>query len=822
MIKNYLKVALRNLLKNPVYSFINVFGLAVGIACCLLIMLFVHNEWSYDSFHSKSDRLYRVWVHEDYGNDEIYFNSITPVILAQTLGSNIPDVEMTTRRYVFTNLVKLPEQSEVFSEVVTMVDPTFLEMFDFRLLKGNPETVFDHPGSVLLSENMASQFFGDRNPLYEVISIRIGNTFENFTVTGVIQEPPPNSSIRYNFLIPFSNVARFFSESAQTNWFSVSTETYVLLHEQANKELVKPKLESMMQMVLGDLYGDEFTESGLKYTLGLQPITDIRMNVDIPEGISEVSNPVFSYIMAAIALLILIIAGVNFMTLSISRSASRAKEVGVRKSVGAARYQLMYQYWGEALILTTLAFGISLVLAELLLPHFNLLSGTELSLSFSGQSLLFGVLAVVCISLFSGIYPALVLSGFKPVDVLKGRLSLSADKNYFRQSMVVFQFTLGITLVAATLVISNQLEYMRSTNLGFEKEQIVVLATGLSTGPQRSLMDVLEEANRVKSRIQSEAGSDAGFVQVGMSAFTPVQSAGWIAADFRESGGRKRDFHFNIVDHEFVSLYQIKVLQGRNFQPDEQRGILVNQALVDDYAWDNPIGQKLPGPGFADHEIIGVVENFHYESLHTSVKPLALTVNPTLIFSGLDNISFTQSPNPRISLRLNTNNLPETMNRIEEIWGKVMPGTPFIYAFVDEAVDMQYLQEDRLSRMVRLGSALAIIIACMGLFGLISLMIVRRTKEIGIRKVLGASVVSIILLLNKEFTKLIAVSFVLATPVGWIVLSQWLQNFAYRIELGIGVFLLAGTAALLIVWITSSWLVTVAAKLNPVNSLRSE
>jgi len=822
MIKNYLKIAFRNLLKNPVYSFINIFGLAVGITCCLLIMLYVQNEWSYDSFHTNSDQLYRAWVHEDYGDDEIYFSATTPVVLAQTLENNIPEVEMVTRRFVFSNLVKLPDQTEAFSEMVTMVDPAFLDMFDFQLLEGDPGSVFNNPGSVLLTEYMAGQFFGEQNPLQEVISIRIGDTFENFTVTGIIQDPPTNSSIQYDFLIPFSNVARFYSENAQTSWFNVSVETYVKLHDQANAELIEPKLVSMMQTVLGDLYGDDFTESGLIYTVGLQPITDIRLNTDIPEGIAAVSDPVYSYILAAIAFLILLIASVNFMTLSISRSSSRAKEVGIRKSIGASRHQLMYQYWGEALLLTALAFGIGLVLAEILLPHFNLLSGTELSLNFSGYSLLFWGFAVIFISLLSGIYPALVLSGFRPVDVLKGRLNLSADKNYFRQSMVVFQFTLTIALVAATLVISNQLDYMRSTDLGYEKEQIVVLETGLSTGPQISLMEILEEANRVKSRVQSEAGGITGIEQIGMSAYTPVQLAGWISADFREPGGRKRDFHFNIVDHDFVDLYRIEVLQGRNFLPDDQRAIMVNQALVDDYGWDNPIGQRLPGQRFEDHEIIGVVENFHYESLHTTVKPLALAINPLLIFSGIDNQSFTQSPNPRISLRLNTDNLPETMSRIERIWSSVMPGSPFIFTFVDQAVDMQYLQEERLSRIVTFGSVLAIIIACMGLFGLVSLMIVRRTKEIGIRKVLGASSVSIVVLLNKEFTKLVAISFIIAIPIGWIALSQWLQDFAYRIELGIGVFLLAGIAALLIVWITSSWLATNAAMMNPVKSLRSE
>ncbi|MEX2347683.1 MAG: ABC transporter permease [Balneolaceae bacterium] len=826
MLKNYLKIAFRNLFKNKVYSFINIFGLAVGIACCMLIGLYVYNEWSYDEFHSKSDRLYRAWVHEDYGNDEIYFNSVTPYPLASTLGENIPEVEQTSRFYNFTNLVKLPDQSESTSETISMVDPDFFEMFDFEVINGNISTLRENPGTVALTEETARQFFGDQNPLQQTISIQIGDAFNDFTVAAVIKDLPVNSSIQFELLIPFSNSPKIFSEGAQASWFNVATETYVLLQEDTDPETLDSKLSSMMNTVLGDRYGDEIDESGLTYTVGLQPITDIHLNTEIPAGIAAVSDPVYSYILGAIALLILLIACVNFMTLSISRSTSRAKEVGIRKTIGAQRQHLMYQFWGEALLMTVIALTIGVLLAELLLPQFNVLSGTELQLIFSGNMLLFLLGTAVFVSLIAGIYPALILSGFRPVEVLKGRLSLSGDKNLFRQAMVVFQFTLSIVLIAGTLIISKQLDYIRSADLGYQKDQVVMLSTDLNAGPGVPLSQVIEEASRLKERLSSELSGLSEISSLSLSTFTPVQSGGWINADFREQNDRKREFHFNIVDHDFLNTYDISIISGRDFSAenpsDARRAILVNQALVEDYGWDNPIGQRLPGPNFEDHEIIGVFDNFHFESLHTEVEPLALTINPSIMFSGVDNIGFSGAPTPKISIRFATQGFSGLMNEIEEIWTSVAANAPFSYTFVDQAVDSQYRQEERLSQIVFFGAALAIIIACLGLFGLASLMIIRRTKEIGVRKVLGASSKSIVLLVNKEFTKLVAIAFVIAAPLAWYAMNTWLQDFAYRIELGIGIFLLAGLVTLAVAWLTVSYQSIKATLINPTESLRSE
>lgn len=820
MLKNYLKIALRNLTKHKVYSAINIFGLAVGIACCTLIMLFVNNEWSYDEFHSNSDRLYRAWGREDYGEGEVYFYTVTPLILAPTLEANIPEVETVSRLFRFTNLVRQSEADESLSQGITVVDPEFFSMFDFELLSGAPETVFSTPNSVVLTPETAARFFGETDVRGQTLLIRLAGEFREFSVTGIIEEPPVNSSIRFGMLIPFSNSRDIFSENAHQSWFNISPETWVLLNENADKEQVEAKFPAIMKQALGE---ERYAESN--YELGLQPIIDVHLNTGFPTGIAPVSDPVYSYILGAIALLILVIACANFMTLSISRSTSRAREVGIRKTIGAQRRHLMYQFWGEALLMTLLALGLGMIVAELLLPFFNSLSGTGLALGFSLDTLLFLGGVAAFISLVAGIYPALILSGFKPVEVLKGKLQLSGDKSLVRQGMVVFQFTLSIMLMAGTFIIIKQLNYIRSADLGYAKDRVVVLETGIRPGPGNPLTKVTEEALRLKNRMISETAANPDVAGISMSAFTPVQAAGWFSADFSEQNGRRRYFHFNVTDHDFLNTYDIDVVQGRGFSEqntsDARRAIIVNQALVDDYGWDNPIGQRLSGPEFEDHEIIGVVKDFHFESMHTEIAPLVLAVNPMIPFSGIDNITYSTA-SPRLSVRLNTADLSPAMDELKQAWAAAVPGTPFTYTFVDEAVDSQYRQEERLSRIAGFGSTLAIVIACLGLFGLASLMVVRRTKEIGVRKVLGASSAGIMLLINKEFTRMVGIAFLIATPLAWYLMNQWLKDFAYREEISIGIFLLAGTATLLIAWLTVSWQSVKAALMNPVESLRSE
>jgi len=821
MLRNYLKIAFRNLIKHKLYSAINIFGLAVGIACCLLIGLYVHNEWSYDTFHSKADRIYRVWAEETVDDGRVILNTATPVPLGPTLRESIPEVEHVTYLYRFSNLVNTEDHPDGMNEGVLVVNDDFFQIFDFRLLNGEKNNVLRNPGSAVLSKSTASRLFGDSNPMQKTLSIRLGSEYRDFTVTGIIEDAPSNSSLDYRIIIPYENLDQLVSERGRSSWFNIFGSTYVLLREGTEPAGLKPKFESMMRGALGD---EIYSESN--FTLGLQPLTDIHLNTDFPQSLALVSDPVYSYILGAIALLILLIACVNFMTLSISKSASRAREVGVRKTIGALREHLMYQFWGEALLMTFLALGIGITLAELLLPFFNDLSGTVLELQFTMATVLVMLGITVLVSFVAGIYPALILSGFRPVEVLKGRLNLSADKSFFRKAMVVSQFALSIALIIGTLIVREQLNYVQNKNLGYQKDQIVVLESGFTPGPQSPLAEIIEKGFRRKNILENELAGIPEVQALSVSSFSPVQTSGWFRVGFRDNQNRQHAYHINVVDADFIPTLGIEIVNGRNFSEentsDRNRAIIVNEALVSYYGWENPIGKQLPGTQFEDHEVIGVVKDFHYESLHTPIEPLVLGMNPPLLFSGINNMSLSNSAAPRYSLKISTGDLPATMTNIQNSWEKIAPGVPFDYTFVDQALDSQYREEERLSRIVTAGAILAIVIACLGLFGLASLMVVRRTKEIGVRKILGASAYSIVLLVNKEFTRLVVISFLIAVPIAWYVMSQWLQDFAYRIDLGVGLFVLAGFSALLVAWLTVSYQSVKATLVNPADSLRSE
>lgn len=821
MIKNYIKIAWRSLTKNKVYSFINIFGLAIGIACCVLIALYVQNEWSFDEFHTKSDHIYRAWTQETTGDGRELLNTATPVPLKSALSNNIPEVEYATYLYNFNNLVQAEDDAQAISEGILVTDANFFRIFDFKLLQGQAATVFANPQSVVLTEETAKRYFGSANPVQQTLRIRLGSTFKNFTVTGIIEKAPSNSSLQYQMLIPDENLEDLLTERNRQSWFNIFGSTYVQLQKNADPAQLKSKLASMMQGILGD---EVYSQT--QYTVGLQPLTDIHHNTAFPQGMASVSDPVYAYILAALALLILLIACVNFMTLSISKSTARAKEVGIRKTIGALRQHLMYQFWGEALLLTVLALLMGVIFAEMLLPFFNDLSGTHLQLQLTPLTLSAMVIGVILVSLVAGLYPALILSGFRPVEVLKGHLSLSADRSLFRQVMVVFQFTLSIILIIGTLIVQQQLAYVQNKDLGYQKDKIVVVESGLTAGPQTPLSEVIANSFSRKQLFENEVSGSSEVQAMAVSSYTPNEMAGWFRLGFKDDQNQQHAFHGNIVDADFIPTLGIEIIKGRNFAEDntadQNRAIIINQALADYFGWEEPIGKRLPGPEFKDHEVIGVVQNFNYESLHTPVEPLALAMSPELLFSGINNMSLSNSPSPRYSFKISSDDLSATMDRLQQSWAKIAPGVPFDFTFVDQALDSQYRQERRLSRIVASGSVLAILIACLGLFGLASLMIVRRTKEIGVRKVLGASSRNIVLLVNKEFTRLILIAFVLAAPVAWYGMHRWLQDFAYKIDLSVWMFLLAGLIVLTVAWFTVSYQSLKATMINPVDSLRSE
>ncbi len=818
MFKNYIKIAFRNLYKSKTYSFINIFGLAVGIAVCALIALYVQNEWSYDEFHKNSENIYRVWAEETLQDGRVIINTSTPFIVVETLENSIPEVEHITYLNRFSNVAGVPENDQKISERVSIIHKDFFDIFDFKFIEGSINGVFNSPSSIVLSEDAAKRHFGESSALNQVLSLKIGEVFKEFTVDGVLENAPSNSTIQYELLIPEQYFEPIMGEQGMRSWFNIFGPTYVALQDGTDPDELSQKLADMMRAALGD---EEYEMT--QYKIGMQPLTDVHLNTDFP---NNGSDPVYSYILSIIALLILVIACVNFMTLSISRSTSRAKEVGVRKTIGAVREHLMYQFWGEALLMTICSVGLGLIFAELLLPYFNDLSGTALEFSFGLQTVALILGCSLIISLIAGIYPALILSGFRPTEVLKGRLSRSSEKGSFNKVMVVFQFTLSIALIIGTFTIREQLSYVQQKNLGFQKEQILTFNSGYVNTPDTGMDDVFENSLSRKQILETELLALPEIQQIATSSFTPVQTAGWFRVSFPNEQNQAQPFHTNIVDEDFIPTLDIHLLRGRNFSKenpsDKERAIIVNQSFVDYFNIEDPIGMQIPGTQFQDHEIIGVVDNFHFESLHSPVEPLVLTQKGQIVFSGINNMSLSNSAAPKYTIKLTTDDIQATIAYVQKVWEKVAPGTPFDYSFVDETLDSQYRQEQRLSKIVTSASLLTILIAGLGLFGLASLMVVRRTKEIGVRKVLGATSSNIILLVNKEFTVLIGISFLIASPIAWFAMKEWLKDFAYSIDLGIGLFLAAGVATLVLSWLVVSFQSIKATLINPVDSLKSE
>lgn len=819
MLKNYFKIALRNLLKNKIYSFINIFGLAVGLTCCILILLYVNNELSFDEFHSKSDRTYRAWTLEEYGEDDVYFNTITPLILGPTLEENIPEVEEVARRAQLNTEVKINDYADPITENIQIVDPGFFNIFDFKLLQGEKATALSQINSVLITQEIATKYFGSEIPLQKTLLIKMGDQYRAFTVTGIIEEVPSNSSIQYQLIIPFEASRFIYSENAYRNWFNVVAETFVLLEKNASLQSVEDKFPAMMQQALG-----EQNDEG-EYTVGLQKLTDIHLNTEFPVGIISVSDPLYTYVLTAIAILVLLIACVNFITISISRSTTRAKEVGIRKTLGAIQNHLRIQFWGEALITTLISLVIALFLVIVLLPTFNSISPYNITLDFSIRNLLMVGSLTLLISLIAGVYPALFLSNFKPVDVLKGRYQIQGDKSILLRSMVIFQFTLSIFLIASTLIINNQLNFLKTKDLGFQKDHILVLQTADGPQPGSGFRGAMESALQKRNLLKSLLSSNSSIRDVSSSIFTPAQN-GWAVVDYRDNNDRKFEFNVNFVDPRYLDMMDINILEGRSFSEDNtsdaRRAIIVNQAFVDEYGIQNPIGSRLPGTSFEDHEIVGVTENFNYSSLKEEVEPLVLSIDPNLVMGGVDNMNFNSSPSPRISIRLSGENLSETLDQIEKAWSRIAPEDPFDFTFLDEAVDNKYRQEERLNKIVSFGSIFGILIACLGLFGLAALTTSRRTKEIGVRKVLGASSLEIVVLVIKDFAKLIVFSYAISIPLIIYFAYQWLQEFAYRIDIGVGVFIISGISVVIVAGLTISYQTVKAALLNPVSSLKQE
>ncbi len=808
MLKNYFKIAVRNLLRQKVFSAINIFGLALGIACCILIALFVEHEWSFDKFHRHKDRLYRaIEVERKVGGEENVM-AFQPLPLAPALETEFPEVEHAARVFTGGGTVSYGEKS--FAEDFVFTDPAFFEMFDFPLLRGNPATALADPKSVVITRRIAEKYFGDENPLGKQLSTKNWRTSVDVVVSGVAENPPSNSSIQFDFLLHITQYPNY--ERNLNRWGFFNGSVYVLLKSGTDGETLQSKTPAFVDKYWGEMRKGDQQEGRLAagndaVQLRFQPMTKIHLDTSINFSQETVSNPLYAYFLAGIALLVLTIACINFVTLAIGRSTTRAREVGVRKVLGAHRAQLIRQFWGETMLLSGLAFVFGLVLAELLLPVFNQFTQKDLALGAASRHVIAAAIAglLPLVGLLAGSYPAAFLSRFQPVTVLKGTIRLRR-KSVLTRALVVFQFGLSIFLIVCTLFMARQQHFISTRDLGYNSDNVIAINTFGGAGNEgEQRVSRLRQVLAGNPQILGVTGTNASFNQ------------GWDINSFKHEGVERSAFVYR-VDDDYLDVLGIKLIAGRNFSrefpSDVTNAVIVNEALVDEFEWQEPIiGRRLAGwneqniPG--GPTVVGVVKNYHFLSMHQKIKPVLLLLDPDWSIS-------------HALVHINSRNIPATLDLIGKKWQEVAPNTPFEYSFVNDDVRKQYEKEMRWQKIFTYSAAFAVLLACLGLFGLATLAASTRTKEVGIRKVLGATVTRIAVLLSRDFVVLVLFANFLAWPAAYYAVNKWLQNFAYRIDISWWVFALAGGLALLIALVTVSTQAIKAAVANPVEALRYE
>lgn len=816
MIRNYLKIAFRALWRSKTHSLINVLGLSLGIMCCILIVLFVKDEWTFDRFHSKADRIYRVYGREDWGENEQFFYTVTPFPMGPTLKDNFPEVERQVRFNTLGTQVKVGEN--LFSEQVAVGGQDFFEVFDFVMRAGDRTSVLHQQSSVVISERMAQKYFGTVSAIDKILSIQLGESFEDFTVKAIVKNLPTNSSIQFDVLISDLNYPKLYNERVLSAWFNINPETYILLKEGVDPKAVEAKFPSVFRVALGE---ENFSKS--KYTSGLQPLTSIHLDTSYPVGIAPVSNPKYSYILAAIALLILSVACINFVTLSVGRSLKRAKEVGIRKVVGAARTQLVFQFIGEAVMVSFISILIGWCASIVALPLFNDLAGKQLIFPFNEFMFMLIVALLAIIGLIAGSYPAFVLSAFKPINILKGNFSAGNTKLGLRRVLVGVQLVLSIFLVSSTLVMKKQLEFLQNKNLGFNKEQMIVIP--LNVPPIGRMPERVNAGFEKAEKFKTELSKFPEVASV-CAASHDFGNGAWVGVGYTDEQNVYRNFNINVVDDEYVPSLKMKLVQGRNFSDDypsdKRRSVLINEAFAKEYGWTDAVGKKIPGKGFPDHEIIGVVKDFNFNSLYSKVTPLALVEDAGIILRGSENVNVDNSPIPKLMVRLKPGNMTAAIEQIKTVWNNITGGEEFTFSFVDQALANQYRADQNMGRIVRIATLLAILIGSLGLYGLASLAMQNRTKEISIRKVLGATEQSLLLLLSKEYIYLLIICLGLSVPMTFYLMQQWLSSFEYRVEIGWQVFAVAGCISLTIAMLTISYQAIKTAWTQPAQTLKCE
>lgn len=800
MLKSYLKIALRNLRKHKGYTFINITGLAIGITCCLLILLYIQHEFSYDHFHEKSKRIYRVITDLTIGGNEMHLAS-TMAPLAPALKAEFPEVVEAVRIGQFKHEVLVStDDRQFYEERFYFVDSTFFDLFSFPLLYGDPAAALVAPRSIVVTEAIAQKYFGSENPVGKVLTV---DRKYDLTVTGVLQDIPEASHLEPDFIATLTAAEMIAGADLET-WGSISElYTYTLLSETAHPEALETKLPALLDRYAGDGFSKSIRASSI-FTLHLQPLTRIHLySTELGNNVEDSGDAKYLYVFISVALLILLIACINFINLTTARSMERAKEVGMRKVMGAHRTQLTRQFLSESVLLALIALPIALAFVELLLPAINQLTDRDLATNYVHNSTL--LLALIGTILFvgavAGSYPALFLSGFRPVEVLKGKAKGSRVAFRLRQGLVVLQFSISIALMISAGVMSAQMNFFRETDMGFDEEQVVVV-------PLR------DPAIQTRFEAMKQSfGSISGVRAVAASSSTPGKNSSTISS-YRPEGAADDEmvglYEF-FIDPDLVNTLDIKLAQGRNLSASmatDTAAILLNETAVRQFGWEAPLEQMLSSDNGSMRRVVGVVKDFNYISLESEIPPLVMRIDPSR-FSHL-------------SVRISPENVRTTLAHLERAWETLAPGEPFEYTFMDQDFEFQYQTVDRQTDTIRAFTFLAIFVACLGMFGLATFSVEQRTKEIGVRKVLGASIPGIVVLLSKDFLKLVAAAFVVAAPIGYFVMQRWLEDFAHHVEIGPSVFFMAGglTVALAVGAVVHQAIK--AALKDPVESLRYE
>jgi putative ABC transport system permease protein len=807
MFKNYIKIALRNFLKHKGFSFINILGLAIGVGCCILIILYVLDEVSYDRYHEKADQAYRVGI-RGFVNNNLFHGPVTCAPMAQTLVDEFPEVLAATR---LRNLgfPVFRYKDKVFSEErVFWVDQAFFEVFTVTFIKGNPESALMQPNTIVLTRSMALKYFGDEDPIGKNLN---SDNRRDYLVTGVIEDVPHNSHFHYDFLASLLTI----EDSRRPIWVSNNYYTYVVLQEGASPEAFEAKLDEVVKKYVGpqieaalSITLEQFFASGGEWGYFIQPLTGIHLHSHLDYELEPNGDIAYVYIFSIIALGILLVACINFVNLATARAANRAREVGIRKTVGSNRGQLIQQFISETTIMSFFAVLLALLAVQILLPLFNNITGKELAVPYIQNVLTIPLLLglILFIGILAGTYPAFFLASFDPVVVLKTEMSGRSRTSSMRSVLVVFQFAVSIVLIVGTIIVSRQLSYIQNKNLGFNKEQVVIVKKTDDIGNQipafrQELLKNPEVMNTTNTNnlIGNEFGNSA----------------------YKLAGATGEEAHILWTyrsDPYFVETYQIEMAAGRFYEEGreaDQQSAVINEAAVKDLGLTDPIGKQIMAIGPTPDRsltftIIGVMKNFHFKSLHHQINPLIVHL---------------YGPRGRgryVSVRIHPENIRETITFLEKTWQKFASNQAFEYEFFDDHFAGIYQAEERTKRIFVSFSLLAIFIASLGLFGLAAFVAEQRTKEIGIRKVLGATESGIVFLLSKQFTKWVVLSNLFAWPIAYYFMQKWLRRFAYQTSISVWYFLFAFIIILFVALFTVSYQTVKAARSDPVELLRYE